>query len=170
MNITTKRLLFYWSRSFILASLLYAILWLLMPSHYVFGSPYRMHQYHKAFPFIFIAIPCFFFGIFATFFIKNFRNQTIKKQFAVIFLLIIVTILISSPFGGMLWHFFDMLAGYFPPNWTLKIIKLGTEWGLKMGWLIVALSIPYNIICSIGCYFLVKKGSELFNSKKQHNI
>lgn len=80
-------------------------------------------------------------------------------------LIIILTILISSPFGGMLWHFHDMKAGYFPENWISKMINEGFIWGLKMGWYIVLLSMPYNIFGSIFCFFLTKKGVDLYCKK-----
>ncbi len=136
-----------------------------MPNHYVFGTWYRMSLYHWEHPIAFIAIPCFFYGIIAPFFANTFLNQSITKQILITILIIILITLLSSPFGGMLWHYYDMKAGYFPSNWTTKIIALGFEWGLEMGWLIIGLSIPYNIIGSIICYFLTKKGSEIFNTK-----
>lgn len=164
MNLTTKRLLFYWAASFIIATVLYFILLAIMPNNYVFGSLYRMFLYHEEYPISFIAIPCFFYGIIANFMSDKFAKLNISKQILLTIAIITFTILISSPFGGMLWHYYDMKAGYFPSNWAAKMIKLGFEWGLEGGWLIFCLSIPYNIICSIACYFLTKKGSELFKT------
>lgn len=37
--------------------------------------------------------------------------------------------------------------------------------GLQGGWLIVLLSIPYNIIMSVIFYLLIKKGNELFKTE-----
>ena len=165
MNIATKRLLFYWTTSFILATILYYILWAIMPNHYVFGVWYRMFVYHWEHPVAFIIIPCFFYGIIATLFADKYSKQNLIRQIFLTIVIILLTIIVSSPFGGMLWHYYDMKAGYFPPNWFGKIISLGFEWGLEMGWLIVGLSIPYNVIGSITCFFLTKKGSELFKTK-----
>ncbi|WP_190304370.1 hypothetical protein [Flavobacterium branchiophilum] len=161
----TKRLLFYWVTSFILAIILYYILWTIMPNHYVFGAWYRMFLYHWQHPISFIAIPCFFYGIIATLLADKFSKQKVTKQILLTIGIIILTIILSSPFGGMLWHYYDMKAGHFPQNWIGKMIRLGFEWGLEVGWLIIGLSIPYNIIGSIACYFLTKKGVELFNTK-----
>jgi hypothetical protein len=77
-------------------------------------------------------------------------------------LIIVLTVLISSPFGGMLWHYYDMKTGYFPENWFSKMLKLGFAWGLEIGWYVVALSIPYNILGSVFCFLLTRKGSKLF--------
>lgn len=162
MKIRLKRLLFYWGTSFILATILYYILWLIMPYHYVFGALYRMFLYHWQYPIAFIAIPCFFYGIMATLLTNKFSSQSLIVQIFLTLVIIFLTITASLPFGGMLWHYCDMRAGHFPPNWFNTMITLGFDWGLEFGWLVIGLSIPYNIICAIGCYFLTKKGSELF--------
>ncbi len=165
MNLFIKRLLFYWTTSFSLATIMYYILWIIMPSNYVFGMFMRMYLYHWEHPVFFIAIPCFFYGIIATLVANKFSKLNKTKQIILTIVIIIATIVVSSPFGGMLWHYYDMKAGHFPPNWVRKMAELGFEWGLQTGWLIVGLSIPYNIICSIGCYYLTKKGIALFKPK-----
>jgi peptidoglycan biosynthesis protein MviN/MurJ (putative lipid II flippase) len=57
----------------------------------------------------------------------------------------LLTIVISSPFGGMLWQIHDMQHGFIPDNYLGKICQ-GISWGLAYGWLIVLLSIPMNLI------------------------
>lgn len=165
-KIIKHRLLFFWISSFVLAYMLYYVLWLIIPNHRVFGTLYRMFIYHYAFPLQYIAIPCFFYGIFATLFTNKFRNKNTGGRIFITFLIICLTILASSPFGGMLWHFHDMMVGYFPKNWVSKMIKLGFVWGLEIGWFIILLSFPYNIFGSIICYFLTKKGIELYDTSK----
>jgi len=164
-RITINRLLFYWVSSFILAYSLYYVLWLVMPGHYVFGALYRMFIYHSAFPMQYIAIPCFFYGIVATIFANKFRDRKTRGRILLTGLIITLTILISSPFGGMLWHFHDMKSGYFPENWIAKMINRGSIEGLQIGWFIILLSRPYNIFGSIICYFLTKKGVELLKNE-----
>lgn len=164
---TINKLLFYWVSSFILAYSLYYVLLLIMPGQRVFGSLYRMFLYHSAFPMQYIAIPCFFYGILATLIANKFQNKNTRGRVYLTFLIIVLTILISSPFGGMLWHYHDMKAGYFPKNWISKMINKGSIEGLQIGWLIILLSFPYNIFGSITCYFLTKKGVELFKNTKK---
>ncbi len=161
----TKRIIFYWITSFILATILYYLLWAIMPKHFVFGAYYRMFLYHWEHPIMFIIIPCFFYGIIAAILTDKFSKQKALGQIFLTIIIILLTIIFSSPFGGMLWHYYDMIAGYFPANWVSKMICQGCEWGLEFGWLVIGLSIPYNIIGSIACYFLTKKGSELFTFK-----
>jgi len=166
-NIKTKRLLFYWVSSFIIATVMYYLLWLIMPSHRVFGSYYRMLMYQSAFPFQYIAIPCFFYGILATLFTGKFKKSSMKGRILITILIVLLTILLSSPFGGMLWHYHDMKFGYFPEHWISKMISNGFFMGIEMGWIIILLSFPYNIFGSIVCYFLIKKGTEVFRNKKK---
>jgi len=155
-----KRLLFYWTASFVVASLLYFVLRAVMPNNYVFGFLPRMFLYHWEHPLEFIAIPCFFYGIIATYFANKFSRQNIVKNVFLTVVIILLTILVSSPLGGMLWYYYDMKAGFFPENWLERIIKSGFSQGLVFGWLIVSLSIPYNILGTVLCYFITKKGSE----------
>jgi len=79
--------------------------------------------------------------------------------------MIVLTILMSSPFGGMLWVFHDMKAGYFPENWMSKMINEGFIMGLEAGWAVILLSVPYNIFGSVLCFFLTKKGAEIYDDK-----
>ena len=160
-GIHTKRLIFYWTTSFILATAGYYILRFIMPDHYVFGLLYRMFLYHWEHPVMFILIPCFFYGIIATLLSGSFAKQGMTGQILLTILIILVTVLLSSPAGGMLWHYYDMKAGWFPEYWFTKMVKYGTSWGLETGWYIIALSIPYNISGSVICYFLTRKGSHI---------
>ena len=65
----------------------------------------------------------------------------------------------------MLWHFHDMKAGFFPTNWMSEIINKGFTEGLKTGWLVIILSLPYSLFGSTICFFLTKKGIEIINNE-----
>lgn len=152
-------MLFFWFASFTIAISSYYLLWRIMPHHYVFGTFYRMFLYHYQHPIQYIAIPCFFYGIIASVYSNKFYLQTYKRQIQTTIFIVSLTILISSPFGGMLWFYHDMQAGYFPANWVNKIISSGISTGLSMGWLIIMLSLPYNILGFVVTYFLTKLGA-----------
>lgn len=164
INKTNKdRLFFYWASSFVIAYSMYYVLWLIMPNHLVFGALYRMFLYHCAFPMQYIALACFFYGVIAMVLSNKFETANTPMRILITILIIALTILISSPFGGMLWHFHDMYLGYFPDKWFSKMVIKGFSWGLETGWLIIALSIPYNIFGCIACYFITIKGVERYN-------
>jgi len=165
-QIQLKRLAFYWITSFMLATAVYFFLWIVTPDHYVFGTLYRMYLFHYDHPMQFIWIPCFFYGIIATWLANYFSKQRITGKILLTMLIILLTILLSSPFGGMLWYYYNFKAGYFPADWFSRMIINGTTEGLLLGWLIVGLSIPYNIIGSISCFFLTQKGATMFKNKE----
>ncbi len=155
-----RRLLFYWITSALIAIPSYYLLWSIMPKNYVFGVYYRMLLYHYEYPVLYILIPCFFFGIIAMLFSNRFKEATFYKQLILTIIIIGLTILLSSPFGGMLWHYHDMRAGFFPDNWVWHMIRNGTVMGLQFGWLIALMSIPYNLLGSILSYYLLKFASQ----------
>lgn len=132
--------------------------------HYSFGMPYRMFLYHLCFPLSYIFIPCFFYALIATYLSSYFSKVSISYKITLTIIICILVTLISSPFGGMLWHYHDMQAGYFPDNWLYKMVSLGFSWGLRDGWIIVLMSVPYNIIGTVICFFLTN-----YLSKKLEN-
>jgi len=159
----TKRLLFYWITSFTIAVTMYYVLKVGFTDNRVFGSWFRMMQYHTDNPISFITFPVFFYGIIANYFADNFAKKSRKGQLYLTLIIVILTILVSSPFGGMLWHYYDMKAGWFPKNWDDKLFG-GFSEGLRTGWLIILLSFPYNIFGIAVAYFLTKKGSSIKQS------
>lgn len=148
-----KRLLFLLFSSSMVSIALYYLLKL--SGHVVFGSLYRMYLYHDKHPISYILIVCFFFSILGTCFIKQFSRRKLLGKIFIVFIILILTILISSPFGGMLWHYHDMQAGWFPGNWLEIMLSEGIHMGTKIGWLIILMSIPYNICIAILFFFLI---------------
>jgi hypothetical protein len=157
-----KRLLFYWANSFTIAVTAYYILSLILPPYLLFGWLIRMFLYHWQYPVPYIAVMCFFYGIIASILAKVFHKARLIKQILLTLLIVVLTTLVSSPFGGMLWHLHDMQAGFFPEDWFYIMINKGTSWGFQYGWLIIALSVPYNLLGIIVCFFLTRKGAIRF--------
>ena len=77
----------------------------------------------------------------------------------------LLTIVISSPFGGMLWHIHDMQHGFVPDNYLDKISS-GIIQGLQVGWLIGLLSMPINLVGFITGYLSLLYLSKLSKSHK----
>ncbi|MDR1196456.1 MAG: hypothetical protein LBL00_08280 [Endomicrobium sp.] len=152
--------------SFIFAVACYKIL--LFFGFKPFASLYKMYLYHWHHPLQFIAIPCFVFSALAAVFSDKFKKATIAKQTLIMFLIVFLTILISSPLGGMLWHLHDMIAGHFPKKWLWKIIRYGFREGIQLGWLIMLLSAPYNIIGLVTGFFIMKTISEHPENKEEN--
>ena len=58
---------------------------------------------------------------------------------------ILVALALACPLGGMLWHFHDMQAGFFPNFWLRKLLG-GFADGLMIGPRLIFYSFPYNLI------------------------
>ncbi len=130
---------------FYLAITLYFFLRLIMPHGWVFGALYRMPCYHWEFPAPYIALVVLIHSsiitiLFAT---KQHRNPNILSTLVIM----ILTIFIASPLGGLLWVYHDMELGYYPTGDLLtRNIFSAVRDGICTGWFIILLSFPYNLI------------------------
>lgn len=115
------------------------------------ASFYRMPQYHISFFWQYIAIIASVFGILGAVWIKYYGHSRGWQRWLSITLIIIATVLCSSPIGGMLWHFHDMQAGFVQENYISKLSD-GLFEGLSSGWLLVIISFPLNVIGVIVAY------------------
>ena len=157
-----KRAVFFWLMSFGLATAGYYLLRLVLPGHRVFGATYRMLLYHDAHPLPYIALCCCCYGLLAAGAAGSFLRRGSWGRVGTVGAICALTVALSAPFGGMLWHWHDMQAGFFPPDWPRILLLAGSRDGLAVGWLVVLLSVPYNVLGSIVCYFLTKTGAQLF--------
>lgn len=142
-----KRLLaffIFFGCSFGIASLIYHALALLTNGVFIFGALPRMFLYHWIYPNHYIALVCLIYALLAAAFAPR-----IARRPSLAIWIVLATPLLASPLGGMLWHLHDMLEGYFPNSWQQKLLLDGALEGAELGWLIVLLSFPYNVICAL---------------------
>jgi hypothetical protein len=158
-----RQLGFFWLSSLVLATAGYYLLRAVLPGHRVFGSWYRVFDYHDQHPLPYIALCCFFFGLLAARYAPAIARQPLGWRLRATALLVAGTVLLSSPVGGALWHLHDMQAGYFPANWPVVLLG-GAREGLLLGWLIVLLSAPYNVLGTVVAYYLLRKGAAVAGS------
>ncbi|MEN8928858.1 MAG: hypothetical protein ABF242_01385 [Flavobacteriales bacterium] len=78
----------------------------------------------------------------------------------------ILTIIVSSPFGGMLYFYHDFQAGWFPENWIERMLDSGISSGLMIGWSILIFSLPYSLIGFIVSHLLNIKTSEIIRNNE----
>ncbi|MCL2144047.1 MAG: hypothetical protein FWH43_00915 [Endomicrobia bacterium] len=133
-----------------------------------FASFYKKYTYHHVHPYQFIFIMCFVFSVLAVLFSEKFKKLSLPKQILLTFLIIALTTIISSPLGGMLWHLHDMLAGHFPKKWLWKLIRYGFREGIQLGWIIILMSAPYNIIGAASGFFIIKTISNIPDEKTEN--
>jgi H+/Cl- antiporter ClcA len=131
--------------SFISLAASYGILAHVFHQTHPIATLYRMYEYHNEQPFQYIAIIAIVFGIFGALWIKYFGRSQGWKRWSMMTVVMIATIVGSSPIGGILWHIHDMQHGFIPAGIVSKIVE-GAIGGLIIGWLIVLLSMPLNLI------------------------
>lgn len=74
---------------------------------------------------------------------------------------LLLSIVVANPFGGMLWVFHDMQAGFFPsPRQQFDYLMWGASGGVLVGPFILLLSIPFNICSFTAGYFILDRVSK----------
>ncbi|MEM8506025.1 MAG: hypothetical protein AAF716_23110 [Cyanobacteria bacterium P01_D01_bin.1] len=147
--------------SFSFTSLTYAILKATKLTIYgehglVFGALFRMYLYHEQHPYQYLLLVALVYSGLATVWANHVgRTQRGWQRRVSIVGVMVLTVVCSSVPGGMLWVVHDMQAGYFPGvAYFWKNLQWGAGTGLSVGWLIFVLSIPYNVLCLLGGYWL----------------
>ena len=124
---------------------LYRLVSLLMRESAFAGVP-RMFVYHEQHPMQYIGIVAVCYAFVAalwTVWMKRQRRGVLWSLEALA--VIIVALVLACPLGGMLWHFHDMQAGFFPNFWLRKLL-CGFVDGLMIGPRLIFYSFPYNLI------------------------
>lgn len=166
MSIAVKLFAYFFISSFGLAAFGYALLKELLPGGFVFGSLPRMFLYHYSHPYQYIAVVALIYACVATPCVLIFSRVSRGCKTGVIIGIMFLTIMIASVPGGVLWEIHDMQAGYFPKgNVFLDHLFDGAMMGLQGGWLVIALSVPYNLAGLILGYFVTSIGFKMIKTK-----
>ncbi len=123
----------------------FSILYYGLKWRYPIATLYRMYAYHNEHSFQYIAIVAGFFGIVGVYWIDYYRTATGYLRWRTMTVAMMITLVIASPFGGMLWQIHDMQHGFIPDYYPAKIFQ-GMIWGFEYGWLIAILSFPMNLV------------------------
>jgi H+/Cl- antiporter ClcA len=86
-----------------------------------FAALYRMYEYHNEHPLQYIAIVSVVFGIVGSRWIDRYHQTTNFFRWWTMTVAILLTIVISSPLGGILWQIHDMQHGFIPENYPGKL-------------------------------------------------
>ena len=98
------------------------------------------------------------------------RRRTGVLRILEVLAVILVALVLACPLGGMLWHFHDMLAGFFPDFWLRKLLG-GFAHGLMIGPLLVFYSFPYNLIgLIVGCFVTTCLNSFFYRLEDQRGM
>lgn len=138
--------------AFVVGVASYWLLHSVLGQRHVFGSLFRMFLYHDQHPEQYIAVVAFFYAVLAATWGVRTRSVGWRWHFS-LFSVLVATLLLSSAVCGVLYFVHDMQAGYFPP-WERRIgvFANGVVTGITLGWLIVLLSFPFNVITTLLAY------------------
>lgn len=156
-----KLFAFYLLTSFACASLGYALVYAALGES-VFGGLYRMFVYHQRHPFQYIGLACAVFAVVAATFTSRVARTGGWRRVSAIVAIMLGSVVIASAPGGVLWSVHDMQAGYFPTGERFwQALVWGATTGLQTGWLIIAISFPFNVLGLIVGYFIMNLGIRL---------
>ena len=114
----------------------------------VFGGLYRMFMYHAQHPIQYIALFCAVFAAGLALMLGCWPRSRQWPAWVLTALVLLLTVLLGSALGGALWSLHDMQAGFFPPSERLwQHVGWGVASGLQVGWLVLLLSLPFNVLC-----------------------
>jgi H+/Cl- antiporter ClcA len=159
MGNTPKVFLFMFTAAFVLGVLAYWLLRAAMPDGVVFASLPRMIGYHWQHPYQYIAVVAVVYALIGTLCAYRWPHiQGRRRRWAIVGIMVLGIVAASAP-AGALWKIHDMQAGHFTsgPRFREDLVW-GVKSGLELGWLVVALSVPYNIICLAGGYWITARG------------
>lgn len=149
--------------AFSMASLGYAFLCVLMDRVYAGPGPnFSYHQYHHQHPYQYIALVALVYALVGSLWYRCCRTAKWWLRYTSLILVIPVSLVISSIPGGVLWKLHDMHAGFYTRGEVLwRDLYLGAKQGLKLGWRLMLLSFPYNVLgYLIGTYLLLFLGTK----------
>lgn len=168
MKTAPKLFTFYFVAAFVTGSAGFYSLKLLMPDRDVFGALYRMFLYHENHPLPYIAVVALTYAAVATAAEIRWRHFTGRKRRILIVTIIIVSIIIASIPGGMLWVVHDMMAGFIPSfERSVNYLFWGALTGLQVGWIIVGASLPYSLFGALAGYIITYQG---FKKRRSRTI
>ncbi|MGN0855299.1 MAG: hypothetical protein ACI4R9_07255 [Kiritimatiellia bacterium] len=89
----------------------------------VFGAAPRMPAYHYDHPFQYIAVVAFAYAVVASLWSFCRRNASSGwRRTLEIWLVMIVSVVLATPLGGLLFSWHDMQAGFIPTYWGAKLL------------------------------------------------
>jgi hypothetical protein len=153
---------YFAASAFLLGASGYLALHAVLPRGYVFGSLYRMLLYHEAHPFQYIAVVALTYAAIATPCAIRWSGSSGWRRTLLIIGVMVASIFAASVPGGILWKIHDMQAGFFTSGSRFWNDLLWGAWtGLEIGWLVIALSLPYNIVGFVSGYAVTNYGFKI---------
>ncbi len=157
-----KLFAFFAASAFLLGAAGYMALHTDRPHGHVFGALPRMFLYDEDHPFQYLSVVAITYALIATACVLRWPCLVGWRRTLAIFAIMVATVLVASIPGGILWKIHDMQAGFFTTGarfWS--DLFWGASTGLQVGWLVVLLSLPYNIIGLVAGYAVTSFGFKI---------
>lgn len=158
-NLHLPRVFHNWSflllSSFILASVCFFLLSLVIPQHRLLAGLPRMFVYHWQHPYQYIFVMAVAYATIASMVLRKCHGASGIRRFIIIVFILVASVPVASVPSGVLWVIHDMQHGLVPRSplfWRNLMWEAGA--GLEIGWRIVIASVPYNIIAFVMGYIL----------------
>jgi uncharacterized membrane protein len=114
---------------------------------------FRMTTYPDAYPLQYAAVVAIPFALLTSLWTIAVYKKLHAPRWLQIAGVIGLSVAVSSVLGGLLYELHDMQAGYFPDrDIMINHFQRGAWWGLSLGPIIVAFSVPLNICALLLAY------------------
>ena len=128
------------------------------------GYLFRMFMYPDQHPLQYVTVVAGPFAFLTALWTMTVSTLIRSHRWLQIIGVILLSLIVSSVLGGLLWTFHDMQAGYFPAyDSMIDHFQQGAWWGLTLGPIIVGLSVPMNILAFILAYCIASFTERTFN-------
>lgn len=132
--------------AFLLAACGYFSLWLVIPEDSDIGAMYQIVKYHWSHPFHQIGLVSLCYALVATLVILSPVDPVRRWPKSSTLFIVILSLIIASPAGGVLWVLHDMQAGYVSEGQRFwEHIGWGISYAVSISWLVILISVPYNL-------------------------
>ncbi|RYD49966.1 MAG: hypothetical protein EOP83_24560 [Verrucomicrobiaceae bacterium] len=156
---TLRLFAFLASSAFVLAVCGYFVLWLVIPEDSDIGMMYEIFKYHWSHPFHQIGLVSLCYALIATPVILSPEDPVRRWPKSSTLIIVILSLVIASPLGGVLWVLHDMRAGHVPEGQAFwDHIEWGARYAVSFSWLAILISFPYNLFGLVLGHLVTRQG------------
>ena len=123
----------------------------------VFFALFRMPMYHSMYPVQYLAVSSLAYAVVAAWWSFQRDGRDVgKRRILWIWGVLVLSFALAATGWGMLCMYHDMVAGYFPVNWPLRIL-CGGMLGAIGGLLVFLQSVPSNVLMTVVMFLMTSR-------------
>ncbi|RYD19234.1 MAG: hypothetical protein EOP88_19770 [Verrucomicrobiaceae bacterium] len=156
---TLRLFAFLAGSAFLLAICGYFSLWLVIPEDSDIGAMYDLFKYHWSHPFHQIGLVSLCYALVATPVILSPADPVRRWPKSSTLFIVVLSLIIATPGGGVLWVLHDMRAGHVPEGQAVwDHIGWGIGYAVSISWLVILVSVPYNLFGLVLGHLVTRQG------------